>query len=407
MSERTKNVLLIEPYLEGYGGHFYNFLSELASALKEKKYNVSVCVPKIFSAASMQHDIAVYPLIPPRRSIQLKSKGWFSSYLNRLLLLIENIMEFFSSLMWLKKVLKQSDPELLIQTTTTFTDLLPWLFLKPKGLPKFFIFHSADLNVKRIKIVLWLLRLFPLRECKICAFQEELLQKFRQAGFARDNLIYFPVLIPIRQMEEFLKRNYIKVESDLFTFVYAGDAREEKGFHLLPEIVSPFLEKSYFVIQCNPSLDRKYTPLIEQSIKKLRDFNHPNLILLPRALEQEQYFSLLWRSDAVLIPYDSNSYAKSRASGILLEALFLGKPVIVPNNTSMSDLVKKFKAGAIFESGDADSLRMAMDEIFLNHKKYAENALGAREFIKANYGGTKAVEVIEEAMKRLYTNCHF
>lgn len=401
MSEKEKKILLIEPYLEGYVGHFYNFLVELSSALKEKKYNVSVCVSKVFSADPLLDGIAVYPVIPPRKSFQLKSKGWFSIYPNRLLLLVENILEFFASLAWLKKALKRSDPEFLIQTTTTFTDLLPWLFLKTNNLLKFFIFHVTDLNVLRTKIVLWLFKLFPRGDCKICAFQEELLQKFQKAGIAKENLIYLPVLIPVKGMEEFLKRNSNRVENDLFTFVYAGDAREEKGFHLLPEIVSHFLKRSRFVIQCNPSLDGKYTPLIEESIKKLRDLNNPNLILLPRALDQEQYFSLLWRSDAVLIPYDSSSYAKSRASGILLEALYFGKPAVVPESTSMSDLVREFKSGVFFKSGDTESLKIAMDEVLLNYKKYAENALRAREFIKANYGGLKAVELIERGMKQL------
>ncbi|WP_377806285.1 hypothetical protein ABNQ38_06275 (plasmid) [Azospirillum sp. A29] len=124
---------------------------------------------------------------------------------------------------------------------------------------------------------------------------------------------------------------------------YLGDARLEKGFHLIPAAIDQ-LDRDYvaqgllrfqlqsYVTQARPELK------ILQALEHLRSMNRSAVRTLPRPLSMPEYNELLNRSDFVLIPYTRLNYT-ARSSGIFTEALAAGKPVIVPAGTWMSEIV--------------------------------------------------------------------
>ncbi|WP_376967229.1 hypothetical protein ABNQ39_35575 (plasmid) [Azospirillum sp. A26] len=136
---------------------------------------------------------------------------------------------------------------------------------------------------------------------------------------------------------------------------YLGDARLEKGFHLIPaaidrldrDHVAPGLlrfQLQSYVPQARPELK------ILQALEHLRSMSRSAVRTLPRPLSVPEYNQLLDRSDFVLIPYTRLNYT-ARSSGIFTEALAAGKPVIVPAGTWMSEIVDQasyaFHAGSI------------------------------------------------------------
>lgn len=119
---------------------------------------------------------------------------------------------------------------------------------------------------------------------------------------------------------------------------YLGDARPEKGFLHLPEIVDALSnENVWFQIQAYFNI-----PGGEGGIaacrRRLR--RRKNLTLYERPLDVNEYASVLAQTDIMLILYDPKQYY-ARSSGIFAEAMAAGIPTIVPADTWMSEQVCK------------------------------------------------------------------
>jgi len=121
---------------------------------------------------------------------------------------------------------------------------------------------------------------------------------------------------------------------------YLGDARREKGYHLLPEIVrnlkKDYLEtgKARFVVQSNPN-SREGAGETAIPRAELDCFPSSMVVRYDEPLSTGGYKDLLLNSDITLLPYDQTDY-RARSSGILAESLAAGIPVIVPAETWLS-----------------------------------------------------------------------
>jgi glycosyltransferase involved in cell wall biosynthesis len=123
------------------------------------------------------------------------------------------------------------------------------------------------------------------------------------------------------------------------TVSYLGDAREEKGFHLLPKLIKDLRAADLgegrvrFRIQVN-------LPRIGTTARVLRAKNNLTkrkglgLELLEGPFDSNKYHELIASSDIILVPYYAKSY-RARSSGIFAEALAAGVPTIYPRGTWM------------------------------------------------------------------------
>lgn len=116
---------------------------------------------------------------------------------------------------------------------------------------------------------------------------------------------------------------------------YLGDARTEKGFALLPELAD-WLEDEYLatgkarlIVQCNYNIPGG-EPKVAVARRQLESLPARYIELYKMPLTSEEYRSLLLASDITLLCYDPLNYY-ARSSGILVESLALGIPVIVPS----------------------------------------------------------------------------
>ena len=137
---------------------------------------------------------------------------------------------------------------------------------------------------------------------------------------------------------------------------YLGNARTEKGFHLLPHAVAalehPFLTsgQARFVIQCNASLDLEDQAVVDARAKLSRHGAH-KVELIGQALQPNEFQRRLIAADIIILPYEASLYRR-RSSGILIQALTAGRPLVVPAETWMSDTMPA-DCGIVF-SGPAD-----------------------------------------------------
>jgi glycosyltransferase involved in cell wall biosynthesis len=119
--------------------------------------------------------------------------------------------------------------------------------------------------------------------------------------------------------------------------LFAGGARVEKGYGLLPNLVQMLGGEARFTIHSGP-VDTSADPLVQRAHRQLRALAGPGLTLLELALPAAEYLSLLRAADLVLLPYDAQAYGP-RSSGILAEARAAGVPAVVPAGCWMADAV--------------------------------------------------------------------
>jgi glycosyltransferase involved in cell wall biosynthesis len=164
--------------------------------------------------------------------------------------------------------------------------------------------------------------------------------------------------------------------TDVPRFVWLGGIRKDKGFHVFARAVLA-LEKELrsgrmeFVIQSNLDDPRDSETAAARDMIKFAGL--PRVTLIERALTSEEYTNLLTSSSAVVLPRLLQLY-RSQTSGPFVEALAAGKPVVVTDNSWMSDQLKRYGAGTTFRDQDSDGLASAIRTLAANYSEFRVRA---------------------------------
>jgi len=128
--------------------------------------------------------------------------------------------------------------------------------------------------------------------------------------------------------------------------VYGGDARSEKGYHLIPEIVEKLYEdyvkagKIMFELQSNFAFKNNADIDAVIARKKLEEFSGQGVRLYMDALSSVEYCGLITNGHIGLLLYNRDNYY-ARSSGALVECLAAGLPVIVPSGSWLSSQIEE------------------------------------------------------------------
>ncbi|EWY35791.1 hypothetical protein N825_34310 [Skermanella stibiiresistens SB22] len=177
--------------------------------------------------------------------------------------------------------------------------------------------HEIAVALERYALSLW--TEFP-ADRVMMACDNAGLAKFygKLAGFEMPSLP-IPIRYPILKAEHKRRRDGARPR-----FVYLGEAREEKGIHLIVDALrrrSPALDGIDFTIQCGRH------ELLGTLLDEWRT-DLPDVDFIDRGLPEDDYLGLLASADAVLVPYRPDIY-DVRTSHIYLEAVGAGKPVLI------------------------------------------------------------------------------
>ena len=213
-----------------------------------------------------------------------------------------------------------------------------------------------------------------------------------------------PIPFDQRYLQE---RPPIERDTDLVTVTYLGDARLEKGYGLLPEAIAALRGKIdrrvRFVLQSNFN-----TPGGEPGMREARDrlAGYPEVEIVQEPQGAVEYYRRLAEADAILLPYDPQRYA-ARSSGILIEAMAAGKPVLTSAGSWMATQVTSDHA--VLFDGESE-LAPALLDLVTRFEALAERAKAiaerwqtastGRAFVEA-LNATAAPAVSEAASKRV------
>ncbi len=178
---------------------------------------------------------------------------------------------------------------------------------------------------------------------------------------------------------------------DVMNVMYLGAARTEKGFVVLPDVVSQCLKKGLkvrFTIQVTPQI-LGYTPDIERAVEQLKEIDDPRVKLLEEPLSQPDYKRTLSHADIVLLCYQPDRYAV-RSSGIAVEAVLSEATIIATQNTFPAFL----SGDAGIQISDASEIVDAITRVARNRKGYQIAARARRQWYLNQYGSEAFVNAL-------------
>ena len=157
--------------------------------------------------------------------------------------------------------------------------------------------------------------------------------------------------------------------------LYLGDARLEKNFHHIPAAVRYIWDdylsagKARLIAQCNFN-----TPGGEPgqlaAVQQLAQYPSSVVKLIDRPQPTEEYYTALSKAGIVLVPYCADRY-RSRSSGILIEAIAAGKPLLTTAGSWMADMVSDDHAVVI---DTPEQLGEGLKRILADYERYRDAA---------------------------------
>ncbi|MBV1796103.1 glycosyltransferase [Siccirubricoccus sp. G192] len=173
-------------------------------------------------------------------------------------------------------------------------------------------------------------------------------------------------------------------------FASLGNARDEKGFLEILEAIGllqaePAPAGLEFVLQANDA-----APDVARAIETFAATAPPGVTLLHQALDAADYEAQLLAADVVLVPYWRSIY-EARTSGVFLEAVAAGKPVIATADTWMSDELARHGAGVLVEDRDPALLAAAIRLAARDYPRLAAAAAAGRAECLARHSGAALI----------------
>lgn len=199
---------------------------------------------------------------------------------------------------------------------------------------------------------------YQIRKKEVLLFRTALLQ-FQKKTKACQNTYFYTDTEKLTEQYNFLKiipfqtlpipvnpklqTNVFPEKQQPYNMVYLGDARREKGYQFLDEVVQGLWEKYAltgkvrFAFQSNFSFDdfrSNYEIVYARQSLMQKD---PSIVQLRQhALDSDAYCAFVMGGDIGLLFYDREPYY-ARSSGALIECICFGMPVIVPSASWLSE----------------------------------------------------------------------
>lgn len=157
-----------------------------------------------------------------------------------------------------------------------------------------------------------------------------------------------------------------------FSLLFAGNPTRRKGFDLL----QPIMER------LGPDFTLKYTSGFRRKPRRQAD----NMTDLGR-LEGDAVVRAYQECDALLFPSRAEGFGYS-----VCEAMACGKPVIVSDNSSMPELVKRDETGFLCPTDDVDAFVHAVRTLADNPDMATQMGLHGREHVLQNFTLEKMID---------------
>lgn len=171
-------------------------------------------------------------------------------------------------------------------------------------------------------------------------------------------------------------------------FSCLGPARFEKGIDVMQAAIAKFLARHpdaavRFVIQWNaPIRDAQGAPYLPDPALR----GDPRVTLIEDSMSSAAYDAAVAATDVMLLPYRRASYF-ARISGVAVEAVTAGIPIIYTRDTWCEDLVNDVGAGIGVADGDVEGLAAAIGRMVSEYDHFRAQARARAEKARQSHSG--------------------
>jgi hypothetical protein len=341
---------VIEPTLEDYAGHCYGLVRSLCEAAKD--------FPRVNLWAGRH---AAQLEFPPNTKVH--------AHFHRRLRLPQLML-------LLRRLLKTGDDPVVLSTAKR-ADLVIARLAAASTLPVgrlFLYFHWFRASAEKMVFLRRAAAAQP--NITILATTESVAAIFKAAGFAR--VIHLPYPLTATPGDE------PATESVFRHLLFAGAARQDKGFkHIvdLAELLRDLGKNLPLTVQVSAEHYGKYDEPTRVQLRRLEFVNYAQLRLIHESLTPADY-AALFRGAVCLQPYDRREFA-DRTSGVTMDALTQGAPVVATSGTWIARQISPRDAGVIINDPGARTLLAAAEELIASYDRYRGNALVAGRDLRA------------------------
>ena len=334
-----ETIHVVEPTLVSETGHCYSFINSLCQASRDVHLNLWVN-----RAASVSFN---------NTNVQI------TQHFNRR---IRRLQCYF-----LYKKLLRSTGKLFI-STASISDLmlLNWAARGRVERNKAYLyFHWLNMSEQKFSYLKNLAQSQP--NFILLAPTPTIVKVFVEAGFDNAHIIPYPIstqnLANVVEHKEF---------SGL---LYAGAARQDKGIsHVVDflEYMNNLGLKIPFKLQNSANHHGEYDAATKADMQRLDKLNYPYLQCVSETLDVKQYANQFAGMICIQL-YDSILFA-DRISGVTLDALSAGCPIVTTAGSWIARMVQRFDAGVVVDSAAPQSVLAAIETIVAHYAQYQQNA---------------------------------
>jgi len=390
MGSRSKKLLIVEQSLKQLSGHYYEYARSLSDVAAQRGVPVTILGHRSIDPA-LANALSVRPIF--RRTFYDGPSGVLANHL---------IDPLYSNWVYYQDLCRGTsglgDEETIVfASTVDHRQMLAfalWLARFRSEKSPMVVLHFFNsyrrLDKKRPwgANVIWarlafrsLEALAPRYRIRLATPSARLGKEYSRLTHLRVEIFPFPLAGHFCFQESQQKSQMEMMLQRPFRMVALGSAREEKGWPVLVEAILQLnddleiRDQVQFILQSNFYPEPDEATL--QAYRRLRERRLSNVYLIDRSLPTDEYYRLLMDSSCVILPYRRSSYY-SRTSGILVEAIAAGKPVITTIDTWLADELKAHGAGLTFEDGSVDGLVSAIRQMIEQMDQFAHQAQQSR-----------------------------
>jgi glycosyltransferase involved in cell wall biosynthesis len=358
--DKADTLHVVEPTLQDETGHCLSFLESVFLA-RDRPFPVVFWVGR---QARLQHFVASGAGVRP--------------YFHRR---FRKLQAF-----WLYRRLLAGSGRLFLSTAgRTDLYLLHWATRKPLPPGKAILyFHWLRSSPERLRSLARLARKQP--QLTVLGPTESVIKILRASGFADARIAPYP-LTP-----------HPLPRTVPFTHVLcAGAARQDKGIAAVVDFVAHLSASGSnlpIIVQTSPDHQHRYDSKTMDDLARLRRIGYPYLMIRPETLSKEDY-TALYAGAVCLQPYRREDFG-DRVSGITLDALSLGTPVITTAGTWMGRLVERFGAGVTVKNFSPASLQVAVETVRMQYGVYAGHARAGGAALRVEHSGEHLMKIFSE-----------
>lgn len=356
-----KLINIIEPSLHNEAGHCYGYVSSVLGAAKDCEVPARAWIGKTATDLLKGYDIEGY--------FDYRFRKWQLYQLYR-------------------KLLKRD--EIIFVPTAGRTDLMMLARLAKNKIDEgkvYLHFHQFKQTPKKLQLLHEIALHYP--QFVIMTPTTRLTQVFEGAGFIHCMTVPCPSYTPTTHNEAF---DLAKLK-----LIYTGAARCDKGFVQVVDFVEKLTkERADIRVQMQTSAPHngRYEKQVEIALKRLQVLGYPHLSLVEATQTKEAYLKGFANSVCLLL-YDVDEY-HDKFSGVALDALYGGSPIVTVAGTWIADQVERFQAGIVIADRSPQTVLAASQAIMNDYQHYHHNAVHAGIVLEKAHQPEKTIDAITD-----------